>query len=186
MVPMKIGIIIGSIREGRKGESVARWVHDQAQQRDGGTDYELIDLKTFGAPLLEWEKVPGGAKKQYPHESVHAWSAAIDACDGFVLVTPEYNHSVPGGLKNATDWLYPEWQGKAAGLVGYGSEGGVRAIEHWRLILANYSMVVVRQQVSLSTFDEFDRGEVAPNERRPEELGTLLDQVEEAAARQQS
>ena len=183
---MKIGIIIGSLREGRKGESVGRWVAEQAAARASDTEFEVIDLKTFGVPLLEWEKVPGGAKKQYPHESVLAWSAAIDACDGFVLVTPEYNHSVPGGFKNATDWLYPEWQGKAAGLVGYGSEGGVRAIEHWRLILANYSMVVVRQQVSLSTFAEFDGAQVTPNDRRPDELSTLLDQVEEAARRQQS
>ncbi|WP_298888877.1 NAD(P)H-dependent oxidoreductase [uncultured Serinicoccus sp.] len=183
---MKIGIIIGSLREGRKGESVGRWVHEQAQAREGTTEFELIDLKSFGVPLLEWEKVPGGAKKQYPYDSVLAWSAAVDACDGFVLVTPEYNHSVPGGLKNATDWLYPEWQGKAAGLVGYGSEGGVRAIEHWRLILANYSTVVVRQQVSLSTMEEFDGAQVRPNERRPGELGTLLDQAEQTVRQQQS
>ncbi|WP_130014734.1 NADPH-dependent FMN reductase [Serinicoccus sediminis] len=181
---MKIGIIIGSLRDGRKGESVGRWVHERALARGGSAEYELIDLKSFGVPLLEWEKVPGGAKKQYPHDSVLAWSAAVDACDAFVLVTPEYNHSVPGGLKNATDWLYPEWQGKAAGLVGYGSEGAVRAVEHWRLILANYSMVVVRQQVALRTMEEFDGAELTPHDWRPDELDTLLDQVEEAAGRQ--
>ncbi|WP_151524599.1 NADPH-dependent FMN reductase [Serinicoccus kebangsaanensis] len=184
---MKIGIVIGSVRDGRKGESVAAWVQEQAagRERDGETvELELIDLKSFDVPLLEWETIPGAAKKQYPHESVHAWSAAVDACDGFVLVTPEYNHSVPGALKNAVDWLYPEWQGKAAALVSYGAESGVRAVEHWRQILANFSMVVVRQQVSLSGFDEFDGAQVRPNDRRAGELETLLDQLEEAVARQ--
>lgn len=182
---MKIGIVKGSIREGSKGASVARWVLEQAEAREGDTTFELIDLATFDVPLLEWEKVPGSAKKKYPHESVLAWSAAIDDCDGFVLVTPEYNHSVPGGLKNAVDWLYPEWAGKAAALVSYGAESGVRAVEHWRQILANFSMMVVRQQVSMSTFAEFDGAQVRPNERRAEELGTLLDQLEEAVRRQQ-
>lgn len=181
---MKIGIITGSVRDGRKGRSVTSWVHELASQRAGEVTYEVVDLKSFDVPVLEWEKVPGGAKRKYPHDSVLAWSAAIDACDGFVLVTPEYNHSVPGALKNAVDWLYPEWAGKAAALVSYGAESGVRAVEHWRQILANFSMVVVRQQVSMSTFDEFDDATVRPNDRRADELGTALDQLEEAVRRQ--
>lgn len=183
---MKIGIIIGSVRKGRKGEKVGAWVHKAAGERDSGVDYELIDLADFDVPVLDWEKVPGGAQKQYEDEKVKAWSAAIDACDGYIFVTPEYNHSVPGGLKNAVDWLGPEWTGKAAALVSYGAESGVRAVEHWRQILANFSMLVVRAQVSMSMFTEWDGDTFAPNERRPEELSTLFDQLEKAAARQQA
>ena len=93
---MKIGIIIGSVRKGRKGEKVAEWVLKSAQDRDA--DYEIVDLAEFDVPVLDWEKVPGAAKKQYEDEKVKAWSAAIDGYDAYVFVTPEYNHSVPGGL----------------------------------------------------------------------------------------
>ncbi len=84
---MKIGIILGSIREGRAGESVAHWVAQQAASREGAT-YELIDLKTFDVPLLTSATVPGAADKQYSDERVTRWSQAIDSCDGFVFVTP--------------------------------------------------------------------------------------------------
>lgn len=181
---MKIGIIIGSVREGRKGAKVAEWVEKSAADRDA--DYTLIDLAEFDVPVLDWAKVPGAAKKQYEDEKVKAWSAAVDACDGYVFVTPEYNHSVPGGLKNAVDWLGPEWTGKALGLVSYGAESGVRAVEHWRQIMANFSMMVVRGQVSVSTFLEWDGDTFLPNERRPQELTTLFEQLEKAVRRQQA
>lgn len=174
---MKIGIIIGSIREGRCGASVGEWVLEQAQGREG-FEYELIDLKSFDVPLLTSSTVPGAARKKYDSPQVTAWSQAIDACDAYVFVTPEYNHSVPGAFKNAFDSLGSEWLGKAVGLVSYGAEGGVRAVEAWRPIVANFQMIDVRQQVSISTFLEFDGTQVTPNDRRPGELGTLLDQVE--------
>src|SRR5699024_7004664 len=84
---MKIGIILGSIREGRAGESVAEWVAEQAQQREAAT-YELVDLKTFDVPLLTSATVPGAAQKQYDDERVRRWSEKIDSFDGFVFVTP--------------------------------------------------------------------------------------------------
>ena len=174
---MRIGIIIGSIRDGRAGQAVAEWVLEHASRRDDA-DFELVDLKTFDLPLLTSATVPGAAKKQYDDPRVTAWSQAIDALDAFVFVTPEYNHSVPGAFKNAFDSLGPEWTGKAVGVVSYGAESGVRAVEAWRPIVANFQMVDVRQQVSLSTFGEFDGTQVTPNDRRPGELGTLLDQVE--------
>ncbi|GAA3514633.1 NAD(P)H-dependent oxidoreductase [Dietzia aurantiaca] len=179
---MKIGIILGSIREGRVGESVARWVAEQAASREGVT-YELVDLKTFDVPLLTSATVPGAANKQYDDERVTRWSAAIDSYDGFVFVTPEYNHSVPGGLKNAFDSLGGEWADKAVAFVSYGAEGGVRAVEHWRQIVANFRMFGVRQQVSLSTFAEFDDDGVAPAERRTREIATVFDQLESATRR---
>ena len=173
---MHIGIILGSIREGRAGEAVANWVLEQAQSR-GDAEYELIDLKSFDIPLLTSATVPGAANKQYDDERVTAWGQKIDACDAFVFVTPEYNHSVPGALKNAYDVLGNEWADKAVGFVSYGAESGVRAVEHWRQIVANFRMVGVRQQVSLSSFLEFGDDGFQPNERRPQELKTLLDQL---------
>lgn len=174
---MKIGIIIGSIREGRCGASVGEWVLEQAQGREG-FDYEIVDLKSFDVPLLTSATVPGAARKKYDSPQVTAWSQAIDACDAFIFVTPEYNHSVPGAFKNAFDSLGPEWTGKAVGFVSYGAASGVRAVEAWRPIVANFQMVDVRQQVSLSTFGEFDGTQVTPNDRRPGEAKTLFGQLE--------
>ena len=174
---MKIGIIIGSIREGRCGASVGEWVLEQAQGREG-FDYEIVDLKSFDVPLLTSATVPGAARKKYDSPQVTAWSQAIDACDAFIFVTPEYNHSVPGAFKNAFDSLGPEWTGKAVGFVSYGAESGVRAVEAWRPIVANFQMVDVRQQVSLSTFGEFDGTQGTPNDRRPGEAKTLCGQLE--------
>ena len=128
---MKVGIVLGSVRDGRAGEAVANWVAKGAAGREA--TYELIDLKAFDVPLLTTNTHPMRAKKSYDDERVQAWSDAIDACDAYIFVTPEYNHGVPGALKNAVDSLGQEWVGKTAALVGYGSVGGVRAIENWRL-----------------------------------------------------
>ena len=97
---------------------------------------------------------------------------AVDEFDGFVFVTPEYNHSVPAALKNAFDVLYPEWGDKPMAFVGYGADGATPAVEHWRTIVANARMVAARAQVSLSLFDDFTDGQIAPIERREGELCT--------------
>lgn len=173
---MKIGIIIGSIRDGRAGQSVADRV---ATQVEGNTDAEfaVLDLRSFDVPLLTSATIPGAANKRYDDPRVTAWSQAVDACDGFIFVTPEYNHSVPGGFKNAFDSLGMEWGGKTVAFVSYGAEAGVRAVEHWRQIVSNFSMVDVRQQVSVSLFTEFGPDGFAPNERRAAEFQTLLGQL---------
>ncbi len=172
---MRIGIVIGSIRDGRKGEGVGRWVEAAAHGRDDA-EYELIDLKQFDVPLLTSATNPAAAGRQYESEHVQRWSAAIDACDAFVFVTPEYNHGVPGALKNAVDSLGPEWTGKPVAFVSYGSAGGVRAVEQWRQIVANFQMVDVRAQVTLSLFTDFDReGAVTSADRQASDLAALLD-----------
>lgn len=173
---MKIGIVIGSIREGRFGESVGAWVKSVADKRSDA-EYEIIDLKSFDVPLLTSNTMPGMANKKYDSPQVTAWSQAIDACDAYVFVTPEYNHGVPGAFKNAVDSLGSEWMGKAVGFVGYGAEGGVRSVEQWRPIVANFSMVDVRQQLAISIFTEAGEGGFQPSGRREKELKTLLDQL---------
>ena len=97
-------------------------------------EFELVDIKDFNLPLLD-EPVPPSLGK-YSKQHTKKWAAKIASFDGFVFVTPEYNHGISGALKNAIDFLFAEWNNKAAGFVGYGSAGGVRAVEHLRLVMA--------------------------------------------------
>lgn len=177
---MKIAIILGSTRPGRFGAQVADWVMDQVAGRDDA-EYELVDLADYDLDLLNEPTVPGAAKRQYDNPKTRRWSETIDGFDGFVFVTPEYNHGVPAALKNAFDVLYPEWGHKGIALVSYGADCGVRAVEHWRTIVANAQMHVVRGQVSFSTMLEVEQGEdgdvFAPAERRAKELGNVLRQL---------
>lgn len=175
---MKIGIIIGSTRNGRAGDSVGQWVAKKASERTGA-DYELVDLAQFNLPLFEEATHPMMANKKYDSAEVQAWSDKIDQFDGFIFITPEYNHSVPAGLKNAVDSLGSEWVGKSLSLVGYGAVGGVRAIEHWRQITANFSMAVTRAEVNLSLFTDFDGGVCTPAGQQDEQLGKLFDELEQ-------
>ena len=174
---MKIGIIVGSIREGRRGLKVGKWVDEIAQKR-GDADYELIDLKEFNVPLLTDPGLPAMANGKYPTPEVQAWADAIGSCDAFVFVTPEYNHSIPGAFKNAVDSLGAEWMGKPVGFVSYGASGGVRSVEAWRVSLANFGMLDQRTAVELGLFTDFDgQGGFTPAERRVAEVSAMLDSV---------
>lgn len=177
---MKIGIIIGSIREKRSGAAVGEWVRQLSEGREGAT-YELIDLKEFDVPLFTDARHPMAMNKTYDDPRVQAWSAAIDACDAFIFVTPEYNRGVPGALKNAVDSLGAEWMGKPVGFVAYGSVGGVRAIEHWRTVVANFSMFDVRPEVNLNIFTDFADGAFAPDARHEATVTAVFDALEQAA-----
>jgi NAD(P)H-dependent FMN reductase len=172
---LKIGIIIGSTRPGRKGEAVAKWAYDIARQRSD-VEFELLDLARFNLPLLDEPLAAMSGQYSQPH--TRAWSAKVASFDGYVFVTPEYNHSVPSALKNAIDFLYREWADKAAGFIGYGYTMGARAIEHLRLAMAAVQVATVRPQVGLSLFTDFENSTVfkpAPNQRT--NLNTVLDQV---------
>ena len=177
---MKIAIILGSTRPGRFGAQVADWVMAQTAGRDDA-EYELVDLADYDLDLLNEPIVPGAARRQYENPKTRRWSETIDGYDGYVFVTPEYNHGVPAALKNAFDVLYPEWVHKGAALVSYGADGGVRAVEQWRTILANAQMHVVRGQSSFSTMLEVTKGEdgdvFAPAERRAKEVSNVLGQL---------
>ena len=172
---LKIGIILGSTRPGRNGEAVAKWVLEQANKR-GDAQYELVDVAAFDLPLLN-EAVPP-SYGQYEHEHTKAWSAEIAKYDGYVLVTPEYNHAPGAALKNALDYLYSEWNDTAVGFVGYGSAGGVRAVEQLRLVTAELQMAGVRNQVMLSLFTDFDNfSAFKPMAHQEKSLGAMLDQL---------
>lgn len=171
----RIGIILGSTRPGRNGEQVARWVLEHAGARDDA-QFQLVDLADFPLPHLD-EALPP-AMGRYQKEHTQKWAAEIRRYDGFVMVTPEYNHSTSGVLKNAIDYLYAEWNNKAVGFVSYGSSGGTRAVEHLRLIAGELQMADVRQQVALSLMTEFkDFSVFTPGDYNVPALTTLLDQV---------
>jgi NAD(P)H-dependent FMN reductase len=171
----KIGIILGSTRPGRNGEAVAKWVLENAAQRNDA-EFEIVDLKDFPLPHLD-EAIPP-SMGQYQGEHTKAWAAKVAEFDGYIFVTPEYNHSTTGVLKNALDYVYGEWNNKAAAIVSYGSLGGARAAEHLRLILAELQIATVRQQVALSLMTDFENFSVfTPAEYNLGALATLLDQL---------
>ena len=172
---VRIGIILGSTRPNRNGEQVAKWVYDIASRR-GDAEFELVDLRDYPLPHLD-EPLPP-SMGQYQNEHTRQWADKIASFDGFVIVTPEYNHSTSGVLKNAIDYLYAEWNNKAAGFVSYGGVGGARAAEHLRLIAGELQMADVRQQVALSLLTEFENFSVfKPGAYNLAALDTLLDQV---------
>jgi NAD(P)H-dependent FMN reductase len=171
----RIGIILGSTRPNRNGEQVAKWVYDIASQRDDA-EFELVDLRDYPLPHLD-EPIPA-SMGQYQNDHTRQWADKIASFDGFVFVTPEYNHSTSGVLKNAIDYLYAEWNNKAAGFVSYGAVGGTRAAEMLRLVAGELQIADVRQQVALSLVTDFENFSVfKPGDYSRAALGTLLDQV---------
>jgi NAD(P)H-dependent FMN reductase len=172
---VKVGIIVGSTRPGRKAAAVSKWVAEVANHHKDA-EFEIVDIEDFKLPLLD-EPVPP-TMGQYSKAHTKAWSAKIDSFDAYIFVTPEYNHGTSGALKNAIDFLYPEWNNKAAGFVGYGSAGGTRAVEQLRLIMGELMVADVRAQVMLSLFTDFENFTTfKPHERNEKAVHTMVDQV---------
>jgi NAD(P)H-dependent FMN reductase len=172
-----VGIIIGSTRPGRIGLGVARWVYEVAQRRSDAR-YELVDIADYNLPLLDEPEPPSTGN--YRNEHTKRWSAKVASLDAFVFVTPEYNHGTSAALKNALDFLYAEWNNKAAGFVGYGNAGAARALEQLRAIVGELQIADVHTQVALSIFTDFERyttlkRPVAAHHERA--LSAMLDQV---------
>jgi NAD(P)H-dependent FMN reductase len=172
---LEVGIILGSTRPGRNGEAVSQWTYETANKRSDA-DFELIDIRDFNLPLLD-EPIPP-SMGQYTKEHTKIWSAKIDSFDAYVFVTAEYNHGIPGALKNAIDFLFKEWNNKVAGFVSYGGTGGVRAVEQLRLVMAELKVATVRTQVQLSLhtdFENFTKFKPAPFQEKA--ANTMLDEV---------
>lgn len=149
MADLKIGIIIGSTRPGRVGDQVGAWVKANAAAE--GVEFELIDLRDYALPNLG-----------EPAEHAAAWGAKVDELDGYLVITPEYNHTMPGSLKNALDHAGPQWNNKAAGVISYGSMGGVRAAEHVRQVFGELAIADVKKHVMFSLFTDFTDGAFSP------------------------
>jgi NAD(P)H-dependent FMN reductase len=171
----KIAIILGSTRPGRNGAAVAEWVLDIAKQR-ADAEFELVDIAEYALPHLDEPMPPSLGQYSQPHTL--AWAEKIRSFDGFVFVTPEYNHSTSGALKNAIDFLYAEWHNKAAGFVSYGAAGGTRAVEHLRLVMGELQVADVRAQVSLSLITDFvNFSQFNPAPHQAPAVTVMLDQV---------
>ncbi len=172
---MRIAIVTGSTRPGRNNIAVARWVLELAATRRDAT-FELVDIADYDLPLLD-EPLPP-VLGRYMHSHTKRWAAKIASFDGYVFVTPEYNHGTSAALKNAIDYLYAEWNDKAAGFVSYGAVGGARAVEHLRLVMGNLMVADVTKQVVLSLFTDFENLSVfRPDSRHDAEVHAMLDQV---------
>lgn len=152
--PLKIAIITGSTRPGRKAGVIAEWVRIFADKREDLL-VEIVDLAEENLPIFD-EPLPP-MMGQYANDYSREWAAKIGAFDAFVFVTPEYNRSIPGVLKNAIDFVFAEWNDKAAGFVSYSADGGgIRAAEQLRLILGELKVAVVRSNAALSLYDDFE------------------------------
>lgn len=173
---LKIGIIVGSTRDGRVSTQVADWVLSFTEGRKDA-EFEVIDIKDYN--FEEFNNLPPGMlNKQYEAENVTDWSQKIDGLDGFIFVTPEYNKSISPSLKNAIDHLGPEWSNKAAGSVSYGSTLGVGATMALRQILSNLNIAVVSPFGALSLFADFENmSEFKPDEYHNESIENTIDQV---------
>lgn len=172
---IRIAVIVGSTRPGRKAEDVARWVMEIAKLRSDAA-YELVDVQDFHLPLLDEEVPPSMGR--YAQHHTKAWAAKIASYDGFVFVTPEYNHGTSAALKNALDFLFAEWNNKAAGFVGYGSAGGARAVESLRLVMGELKIADVRSQVMLSLYTDFEHFKTfKPAQHHEKSVTSMLDEV---------
>ena len=172
-----ISVIVGSVRQGRFAEKPARWIFDHLKRREG-VDVRLLDLKDYPMPFFD-EQIPPAmpGRPAYQHEVVKLWTQAIAASDGFVMVTPEYNHGPSAALKNAIDWVYPEWNRKAVTFLGYGSVGGARAIEQLREVAVEMQLAPTRAAVHVpaaALFAHFQGQDITPHLT---ELDTVAEQT---------
>lgn len=146
METVNIKVILGSIREGRFGDKPATWIFEHAKQKEGW-DVELLDLRDYPLPQFSEATSPAWVKGAYGDPARDRWAGKVAEADGFIMVTPEYNHSLSSVLKNAIDHLYKEWNKKTVGFVGYGLSGGASAIQHLRGIAVELQMAPIRNEV---------------------------------------
>lgn len=173
---LKVGIVLGSTRPGRRADAVGAWIMHEVKGRSDA-QFELVDLADHALPPLD-EPMPA-ITGRYSRPHTEAWAARVAGFDAFVFVTPEYNRSVPAALKNALDYLYAEWGDKAAGIVSYGADaGGARAAEHLRQILGELHIADVRDTVGFNKYVDFDaERRFAPAPYRADELNRMLDRL---------
>jgi NAD(P)H-dependent FMN reductase len=147
----KIHIILGSTRQNRFGEKPAKWILDKISQIPN-VDAELIDLRDYPLPFFDEAVSPASNKGEYSLDLAKQWANKVGEADGYIIVTPEYNHGYPAVLKNALDYVYAEWNKKPVGFVSYGTVGGARVVEQLREVVIELQMVPVRSAVHITNF----------------------------------
>jgi NAD(P)H-dependent FMN reductase len=162
MERLRIAVIVGSTREGRVGDAIARWFVDRVKQRDD-IDLDVLDLAEYEFP------------RHYPEEAtpqMTLFTSAVDRADGYVVVTPEYNRSFPASLKQAIDYAYDEWHAKPVGFVSYGCRSrGHYAVEALRVVFTELHTMAVRDEVGIDLLDG------PPQDRDDVAVTTMLDQL---------
>ncbi len=176
---MKISVILGSIRPIRRGGRVAQWLMSELSKQKDIT-VELLDLLDYPLPFFDESNSPQGLEGNYTNKVAKKWSAKIAGADGFIMITPEYNHGTSGVLKNALDWLYPEWNKKPVAFVSYarGAGGGIRAVEQLRTVVIELQMAPIHNALHISqvidTIDE--KGNLLQGNYK-ERLANLMDEL---------
>lgn len=174
---MKIGIIMGSIRDGRANEAVSNWVKEVADNYSFDAEYELVDLKDYPLPMFDEAGSPAYGIELKAGDQQKVWAEKVNELDAFIFVTPEYNHGMSSVLKNALDYVYNEFTDKAAGIVSYGSSGGVRAAEQLRTVLSEFQVAHVRTHPALSLFHDFNQDGFNPGQAQKDAVETMLYQL---------
>ncbi|MFF4779161.1 NADPH-dependent FMN reductase [Microtetraspora fusca] len=153
--PLQLAVIVGSVRDGRLGPTVAAWIAGQARSR-GDWTVDVVDLAGIDLPMV----LPdfGGTPTPAAAQALATLTPRLERAEAFVVVTPEYNHSFPASLKNAVDWHNRQWHTKPIAFVSYGSvSGGLRAVEQLRLVFAELHAVTIRDTVSFQhAWAQFD------------------------------
>jgi NAD(P)H-dependent FMN reductase len=172
MSNLKIGVILGSTRDGRVSPQVGNWVLENTKDFTG-IDVELVDINDYDLPFL-------GTTSDMTN--IIKWNEKLAELDGFVFVVAEYNHSMTAALKNALDLARDAWANKAAGIVSYGSAGGARAAEHLKVVLTELRVAPVRVQVLFSLFNDFEQGtQFKPQTLHLDNFNTMMTQLAEWA-----
>lgn len=174
---LNVAILLGSTRPGRRGEAVAHWILDQLRAAGHpGASFELVDVAEQGLPLLDEPLEP--SQGRYDQFHTRRWAEIVDRFDAWIIVTPEYNHGPPAALKNALDFVYAEWNDRAAGFVSYGSAGGLRAVEQLRLVMAELQVATVRAQVAFSLRTDWEQfRDFRPADHHRRDLDRLAGQL---------
>lgn len=175
----KIFLILGSVRANRAGEKVAHWLMNQTKDYHGNLDFELIDLKEQALPFMD-EPVSPMTSSDYLQPHTKAWSQRIQAADGFIFITPEYNHGVSPALKNAIDFLYREWQDKPVAFVGYGGSGARDSIRKLRETVEFIGMRPLDRQLGIGKiWEAFDQNGMINPENIKGDVKKMFYELEE-------
>lgn len=148
MDKLKVKIILGSTRQNRFSDKPGMWILGEAQKRSD-MEVELLDLRDYPMPFFDEPTSPNSKKEPFKNEAVAKWTAKIAEADAFVIIAPEYNHGVPAVLKNALDYVYPEWNNKPVGFVSYGNVSGARSVEQLREVVIELQMAPIRNAVHI-------------------------------------
>lgn len=173
----KVMVLLASNRPGRVGPKVADWFKTVTDKRDD-MEFEYVDIADLNLPMYNEPEHPMTGR--YAHEHTKRWSDIAGKFDAFVIITPEYNHGYPAVLKNALDYLYHEWVHKPVGFVGYGVNGGIRAIEQLRQVVVNLKMTPVNSptHVGFNVFHEIDeQGDLIVHDGKVPAANDLLDEL---------